>query len=560
MHRKFQVGCPCCDPCNIDAFTAELEIEDANETTIRPAEHPQSPYPTWLQAEAKVENGAIAKLCFLWDDSSPGDGLYLEFIPDDPTATSGQISVYTKADSKIAGPWYITGAVSSVWHTITICYDPDTDPNEMVITFDPDGETYPTQSFNVMLPTGMTVGRKAGHGTGNGTGSVWFRNYKFDRMWYCGTSPYTSDCHELMDDWDYYYDLPQRTECHECTRCPAGPNATSSGAWRQLSETWSFSLSGATATPGAMAISYAGQSSFEVAATANARTYIANDKAIVGMSDILGENRVYIVVSTSAATGDTIPVGTYYDEEYDRFYWWFVSVGSESITYSIYRVTNGGSPSLEVGPTTVAPSGSVALADGYVTLHAPMRNWLIGADSGNTSNVLHGGTRNQCTCGGGTDGYEESPKPRKYSAAVAGIVAGSTPVYSGGLGTIYADVTRLNRSATLRNYFHLTPGSPYKAPCSNCCHSDWVIDSGSQLTWFRARRETDTTELLGYAYMTQSTPAGAVTFEVVFKKTIYGKVELRDLSGEVLTYDSMTPATGGYIDASSATFTVTSVV
>jgi hypothetical protein len=559
MKRRWQVGCPCCDPCRIDWFAPSVEISTANATTIRSAVHPQSPYPSWLRVDVKAETTAIVRLFVLWDDSTPGDGIYVEFTPDSPTSEAGTINVYTKDDTLIAGPWYVYGGVSDAWHTITLCYDPDTDPEEMVITFEPAGtyyDTTPTQAFNVLLPDTFTVGTKAGYGSGAGSGSVWFKDYTFDRLWYCGSSPYASDCHESLDDWDEYNTLPARTICHPCTRCPSGPSTLQTSNWRQLAGTWAFSSSGAllTGTDG-KAVSYAGQSAFEVCATATVRTYAANDQGIVGMSDILGRNQLYLVVSKSDASSGTIPVGVYYDEVYDRFYWWIARVGTASVTYSIYRVTDGGSPSLEAGPTTITEVGGVVFGDGYVTVHAKMRNWLIGSGGTNASGVLHGGVRNQCSCGGGTDGYEESPKSRKYSAAVSGIVAGATPLS----GTTYADVTRLNRSVTLRNYYHLSPGSPFNAPCANCCHSEWAVDTGSKLTWFRAKRETDTTELIGYAYTQQSTPGGLVAVEVKFSKSIYGKVELRDLSGEVLTFDSVQPDLG-YVDASAATFMITAVV
>jgi hypothetical protein len=150
----------CCNPCKLDTFAGPVEIVTANTKVIRSKQHPQPPYPPWLQVEMKVENGAIGTIFFLWDDSTPGDGIYVEFIPDSPTAEAGYISVYTKDDTRIAGPWYVLGGISDARHTITLCYDPDTDPEEMVITVDPAG-AYAAQSFDVLLPAGMTIGRKA---------------------------------------------------------------------------------------------------------------------------------------------------------------------------------------------------------------------------------------------------------------------------------------------------------------------------------------------------------------------------------------------------------------
>lgn len=564
--KKGNPGCGCCDPCEpLDAVAGPVEITDALSTTIRSKQHPQSPYPTWLQTQVKVANGAIARIFLLWDDSTPGDGIYIEFIPDDPTATSGQINVYSKDDTKIVGPWFIMGAVSDEWHTITICYDPDTDQEEMVITFDPAGDTYAAQSFNVLLPNEMTIGRKAGYGTGNGIGSVWFQSYTFERLWYCGNG--TEECHELGDDWDFYYDLPDRTYCHTCTRCPAGPRATVEADWNVLSGTWTFSgVGAATNSSDAKIVSYGGQATWQANNSAaiylNYFTTNTGDEGLIGMSDAIGRNQLYIMVSKAAevapAAYRSVPVGVWYDEAKNRFYWWIARVGSAAVTYKIYRVTDGGSPSLEVGPTAVSATnpggGNVVLADGYATLHAPMRNHLIGTGANGSSNgqVIIGGVRNQCGCDGGV-----GIVPRKFSAVVDGISAGSDPVYS---PSTYADVSRLNRSATLRNYYHLTPGSPFSVPCSNCCHSDWVIDTGSRMTWFTYAYAAGYTELYGYAYMQQPTGVGLVTIQVTFRKSLFGIIDVRDLDGEVLEYDSTIPATGDYIDGTGATFTITAIV
>jgi len=61
----FQPGQPCCGVCVIDSFSAETIV---TADVIRPAEHPQSPYPTWLQAEVKASVGETVKLFLVWNE------------------------------------------------------------------------------------------------------------------------------------------------------------------------------------------------------------------------------------------------------------------------------------------------------------------------------------------------------------------------------------------------------------------------------------------------------------------------------------------------------------
>jgi len=570
--RKNNPGCPCCDPCKIDAFTAEIEIEDANQATIRPAVHPQSPYPSWLRADVKAETTAIVRLLFLWDDSSPGDGIYVEFIPDSPTSEAGSISVYTKDDTRIAGPWYVYGGVSDAWHTITVCYDPDTDPNELMITFDPDGETYPTQSFNVMLPSGMTVGRKSGYGTGNGSGSVWFRNYQFDRLWYCGNSPYTSDCHEQMDGWDYYYSLPTRTICHPCERCPDG-------------ETLSFS----TNTPNYEEVGKKGQSGWHTIRFS--ASVPGADEAIVGVSDIIGYNKSYLVIKctggpSTSGFGYQMPSvtgGFYYDEGdgYDQLYFWLemltpCSFPVETLVYEVFRVTNGGSPTSIMGPTSVTatiqtplcpPRNDLAITDNYTSIHAPMRNLYVGTgvkiEEGALLKTIVSESFDECQC-------YTTKKPRKYTATVAGVAAGTIPF----------TLSYLNRGPlTLRNYYHYDPDlalcHQWTQPTidfGNCVGTNWEVKLGPALlqTFFTAQYNGDNTILQGFAYLIQRIGVYSYVVELRFAKTIYGRTDIRALSGEVLPFYEMVCANDigpgsdclynqDWVDASSATFTITAV-
>lgn len=558
-------GCPCCDHCRIDSFTAEIEVSTANATTIRSAVHPQVPYPSWLRADVKAETTAIVRLFFLWDDSTPGDGIYVEFIPDSPTSEAGSISVYTKDDTRIAGPWYVYGGVSDAWHTITLCYDPDTDPEEMVITFEPAGtyyDTTPAQSFNVLLPDTFTVGTKSGYGSGNGSGSVWFKDYTFDRLWYCGSSPYASDCHELGDDWDYYNDLPARTTCHPCTRCPAGPRISTESDWLAVSGSWTWPAR--TTSSDARLIAIAGQSDWQMYGNGGVSLMAAGDEAIFGWSDIISYNQVYVKYSVSSGTRSVV-AGSYYDERDSRFYFWLVGSAQFNITYTVYSVTNGGSPAVVMGPTPATaaldPSGTFYLvtADNYTTLHASMRHAMIGTgDNSATGTIVFAGLHNQCDCGGYFSGVPTLRPPRKYTATVAGVTQGDWDL---GLG-VYFDYTLLNRGpVSLRNYFHTSPSTPYTTPCPNCCHSNYAIPSGLQSTWFYGTYQNGYTELHGYAYAFASTKA----CEIHFRKLIYGKHDLRTLSGEVLDYYEMLQSTPTapyerIVDPRNATFTITSVV
>ena len=549
----------CCDPCSpLDSFSSEIEVAAADVTTIRSVQHPQSPYSTWLTVEVKAATGALARVFVLWDDGTPGDGIYLEFEPDAPTATSGTVTIYRKDGTQIGDPWFVLGAVSDEWHVFTICYDPDTDPEEMVITIDPAG-TYPAQSLNVLLPTGMTLGRKAGYGTGSGTGSAWFQNYSFERLWYCGDG--TEDCHQLEDDWDYGNELPQRTYCHACTRCPAGPRIGVSGDWEVVSGTWTWPAR--TTSTDARLVAIPGQSNWQVYANGGVSSMVAGDEAIFGWSDSVSRNQVYVKYRVSSGTRSVV-AGSYYDERDSRFYFWLVGVGNWNITYTIYRVTDGGAPAVVTGPTTLtaapAPGGAFYLVagDDYTTLHANMRHAMIGTgDNSTAGTVVFAGIHNQCAC----SGEVSLMPPRKYTASVAGVTQGDWDLGGGA----YFNYALLNRTASLRNYFHNSPGTPYHDPCPNCCHSNYAIGTDIQNTWFYGTYASGYTELHGYAYASYASPVGAVICEVHFRKLIYGVQDLRDLVGEVLDYYEMIPSPLGppykwLVDPRNATFTITSVV
>lgn len=204
-------GC-CCGPCKIDEFAAETVV---SSDVVRSAEHPQSPYPTWLRAEVKLTAGQSAKLFWCWDDATPGDGFYCELTPQNGT-TLGTLKLFRKGGSQLGDTLNVVCADTGRWHRITACYDPDA--NKVQACFDSaDERGYVTQNQSVqsVIPNGFACGRKAGYG-GNGT----IRNYQYHRLWYCGTGPgYTDECHVEGDAWDYYYDLPSRVRCHNCGSC-----------------------------------------------------------------------------------------------------------------------------------------------------------------------------------------------------------------------------------------------------------------------------------------------------------------------------------------------------
>lgn len=130
MTKKYQPACPCCGPCKIDSLAAETSV---SSDVIRSAEHPQSPYPTWLQVEIKAAVGDVLKLFLVWDESTPGDGLYVEFTPQDGT-TNGSLKLYRKDGTQLGTTLQLLCAEPDIFHRITACYDPDTD--EFTACFD----------------------------------------------------------------------------------------------------------------------------------------------------------------------------------------------------------------------------------------------------------------------------------------------------------------------------------------------------------------------------------------------------------------------------------------
>ena len=186
--KKGNPGCGCC-VCQIDALSAETAF---TEDVIRSAEHPQSPYPTWLQAEVKAAVGDTLKLFLAWDDDTPGDGLYIEFTPENVPSLA-TIKIFRKGGSQIGDTLNVGCGEADTWHRLTVCYDPDY--RRVTVCFDVgdfSGTDYTSRCDNEDVPVDFVAGRKAGYG---GTGSI--KNYKYDRLWYCGVPPFTAACLEL---------------------------------------------------------------------------------------------------------------------------------------------------------------------------------------------------------------------------------------------------------------------------------------------------------------------------------------------------------------------------
>lgn len=198
----------CCGPCEIDHYATETAF---TSDVIRSAVHPQSPYPAWLQAEVKAAVGNTLKLFLAWNEASPGDGLYIEFIPADG-AVDGTLKLFRKDATQLGTTMILPCVEADIWHRITACYGPDR--KTLTVRFearDALGVVIFDQCTTADVPADFVAGTKAGYG---GTGSI--KNYQYDRLWYCGDPPYTEDCHAFGDDWDAYYNLPPRTICHEC--------------------------------------------------------------------------------------------------------------------------------------------------------------------------------------------------------------------------------------------------------------------------------------------------------------------------------------------------------
>lgn len=224
---KHAPGCPCCDECKclIDSFTDAVDVTDKDSKTIRPTLHPQHPYPAWLRAEIELDPGNVARLYFAWDDSDPGDGFYIEITPQDGT-TKGTLKLFRKGGTQIGDTLELLCALpnpdgdsgTDLWHRVTACYDPDEDEVKVIFdAADERGWIIQNQELAAAVPSGFAAGRQAGYGTGSGhTGTVSFRSYRFERLWYCEDE---QGCTEDCPSGYYYYDPPERTVCRTCGGC-----------------------------------------------------------------------------------------------------------------------------------------------------------------------------------------------------------------------------------------------------------------------------------------------------------------------------------------------------
>jgi hypothetical protein len=239
---------------------------------------------------------------------------------------------------------------------------------------------------------------------------------------------------------------------------------------------------------------------------------------------------------------------------------------STRLTYSVYRRTNGGADTLIAGPTAIAPTLTmlqyVFFNESYTTLHAPMRQLLLGSGSFTTYQELqYTGDYylvKQCYCA-----TVSPPIPREYTANAAGVAQGSSGSF---------DHTLLNRSALTLAWSGFVRGDPLGSVTeSGCFHANSGPATGStvQYTSCYAKRVGNTLELHGYAYAEQMIDFSWVKVQVHFLKTIYTKsawrdeTDIRELSGEVLPFADVTYVPSGtphIVDATSATLTITAVL
>lgn len=232
--KKGNPGCPCCtgsicliqsndlasladltgnftledkDNFDYDATLGGIEISAASQTATADTPHPQSPYPPRVRIEFQADTiGGVVRLIL-------GDAIAAQVTIGDDCA---QLDILdTSDDSEIISTLYMPGVAIDEWHRLTICYDPDTAIVRATLLDINAAKTYESSGT---YATGGALGRYSAFGTGpSSTGNVYVRNFRYWRLWYCGDSPYTEDCHIEGDDWDYYYELPERTTCYTCT-------------------------------------------------------------------------------------------------------------------------------------------------------------------------------------------------------------------------------------------------------------------------------------------------------------------------------------------------------
>lgn len=174
--------------------------------------------------------------------------------------------------------------------------------------------------------------------------------------------------------------------------------------------------------------------------------------------------------------------------------------------------------------------------------------------------------------------------PRHFTATVSGVAEGTgIPCYSTGLtpATRPLKAEPYNRSGvTLYNTLHLLPFCDTRLPCIGyCCFSNFdnnwsdpavVPDPYDVETSLGISYDGEYTTLTGQARACQypinpliPSCGWWVSVVLVFTKQIFGQVDPRTLSGEVLTFSHLIcnkpTAPSDVLDATGATMTITAV-
>ena len=306
----------------------------------------------------------------------------------------------------------------------------------------------------------------------------------------------------------------------------------------------------------------------------------SGDKAQFGISDDGGDNRVYVEF-THNISNPAINGGLYYDDDYGKFYFWISAITSQidsgsTITYSVYRVTSGGSPTLVSGPTVLASTATGGIpsyminGDDSTTTHTTMPRLMFGTGdtAASTVSYTYSGSENLCDCD--SDIYQR--KPRKYTAVVSGI-ATDTRICTLFIGSVplYVPVGEVNGTFTLRNYNML---GVFLWPVYSCGHQEWGLADpysaqSAYAVEFWSYWDGADTVLKGDVVITGPTGFGCAhsqfSVRVNFGKTVSGHIDVRALSGEslpLIDYDCTFGTASkdcGWLDLSGASFEISAV-
>jgi len=354
-----QAGGCCCDPCApIDAFTEVVELATANQVVVRDQQHPQSPYPPYVQAEIKGGAGASLLILIGWDDA---DGIKCEFKPGVLYGgRHGTLQVTRKDGQPLHESLiHIDGLVAGEWHTVTVCVNTYLNDNIRVVV-----EPYESDAvtWNWYVPHAFEPGRQAGYGTGaTHSGKATFRNYAFKRLWYCRDASEDCEKHDM------------RTYCESCGAfsCYLG-RTNSSDQWDGIVNTYP------PTGPNELSMSRIGDLDGYQWQSFTVNLFDFNDEAIVGMSNPTRTEQIYLKLWFTSHAGDPLPglqfhvevyevtgggsptlLGSYstpimenwvgphstiafaflYDERYDRLHWWAGMVGELGPNY-VFALTH----------------------------------------------------------------------------------------------------------------------------------------------------------------------------------------------------------------------------